>query len=82
MIIHVNDEPVTLPQAMSLSLALVHLFLIKSDRVANPDEKEHDRRLASLALVLNGEVVPRNRWSSINCRQDDRLELFSVVAGG
>jgi len=36
----------------------------------------------SVALVLNGEVVPRSRWAHIVCQQDDTLDVFSVVAGG
>ncbi|MGL6013792.1 MAG: sulfur carrier protein ThiS, partial [Shewanella oncorhynchi] len=32
--------------------------------------------------VLNAEVVPRNRWQSILCQHEDKLELFSAVAGG
>ena len=35
-----------------------------------------------IALVLNAEVVPRNRWQSILCQHEDKLELFSAVAGG
>ncbi|MBT1445977.1 sulfur carrier protein ThiS [Shewanella sp. JM162201] len=35
-----------------------------------------------VALVLNGELVPRHRWPHIHIQDNDNLELFSAVAGG
>ncbi|GIU35302.1 sulfur carrier protein ThiS [Shewanella schlegeliana] len=36
----------------------------------------------SVAVALNSEVVPHSRWQSQICQANDKLELFSVVAGG
>lgn len=38
--------------------------------------------IGSIAAALNGEVIARTRWQSELCQQNDKLELFSVVAGG
>ncbi|WP_144207298.1 sulfur carrier protein ThiS [Shewanella donghaensis] len=36
----------------------------------------------TLALVLNQQVVPRSRWEAIQCQPNDKVEVFSAVAGG
>jgi thiazole synthase len=36
----------------------------------------------SVALAVNGEVVPRRRWPSLRLMDGDRVELVKVVAGG
>ncbi|MCE9687406.1 sulfur carrier protein ThiS [Shewanella sp. AS16] len=64
--IQLNGEPLAVPEHASLAAVL------------------HERRLDpnAFALVLNAELVPRNRWQHIQCRAGDKLELFSAVAGG
>ncbi|QQX78422.1 sulfur carrier protein ThiS [Shewanella sp. KX20019] len=61
-----NDQAVTVSAGMSLTQILEHQTIT----------------LNGVALVLNAEVVPRSRWSHIMCQHDDKLEVFSVVAGG
>ena len=70
--IHINSQSVSLAEPTSLQEIIIAHYLGES-----PLEK-----LKSLALVLNGDLVPRHRWSSIFCQQSDQLELFSAVAGG
>ena len=36
----------------------------------------------SVAIVMNSDVVPRSRWPYVQCQASDKVELFSVVAGG
>ncbi|MCG9731800.1 sulfur carrier protein ThiS [Shewanella sp. Isolate13] len=38
--------------------------------------------MSAIAAALNGDVITRSRWQSQVCQADDKLELFSVVAGG
>ncbi|ABV87700.1 sulfur carrier protein ThiS [Shewanella pealeana] len=38
--------------------------------------------IQGIAIALNGEVLPRVRWQTVSCLADDKLEIFSVVAGG
>ncbi|MCL1049002.1 sulfur carrier protein ThiS [Shewanella abyssi] len=61
-----NDEAVTVAVGTSLTQVLERQTIA----------------LNGVALVLNAEVVPRSRWSHIMCQHDDKLEVFSVVAGG
>jgi sulfur carrier protein len=61
-----NDEAITVSVGTSLTQVLEHQTIAQN----------------GVALVLNAAVVPRNRWPHIVCQQDDRLEVFSVVAGG
>lgn len=43
-----------------------------------------DRGLPPAALVveLNGEVIRQERWSQVQLREGDRLELLHFVGGG
>jgi len=61
-----NDEVVTVSIGTSLVKVLEHQAIA----------------LDAVALALNAEVVPRSRWPHIVCQQDDKLDVFSVVAGG
>jgi thiazole synthase len=36
----------------------------------------------SVALAVNGEVVPKRRWPNVTLGDGDRVELVKVVAGG
>jgi sulfur carrier protein len=38
----------------------------------------HDR----VAVALNGDVVPRSRWTSTELSPGDRLEVLAPTAGG
>ncbi|MDO6620203.1 MULTISPECIES: sulfur carrier protein ThiS [unclassified Shewanella] len=64
--IEFNGQPEQLQQAPSL------LALIESKQL-NPK---------ALALVLNQQVVPRSRWQAIQCQPNDKVDVFSAVAGG
>jgi len=37
---------------------------------------------AAIAIVLNGEVVPRSRWAAVRLKEHDEVELLTMVAGG
>ena len=66
ILIHINNVAQSLTQPTSLA------ELILAQNIA----------LDSIALVLNTQVVPRNRWQTILWQHEDKLELFSAVAGG
>nr|WP_320126070.1 sulfur carrier protein ThiS [uncultured Shewanella sp.] len=66
IIIHINNVPQPLSEPTSLAAVIL----------------AQDIALDSVAIVLNAEVIPRNRWQSILCQHEDKLELFSAVAGG
>lgn len=66
ILIHIND----IPQSFTQTTLLAAVILAQNIP------------LDSIAVVLNAEVVPRNQWQSIVCQHGDKLELFSVVAGG
>jgi len=66
MNVTINGELRTLSSAGSLD-ALVEQLGMKSDRVA---------------IELNREIVPRDRWSQTSLRDGDRLEIVHFVGGG
>jgi sulfur carrier protein len=69
MNLQINGEtrPLTdTPTPFTLA-ALLERLAIKSDRVA---------------VELNLDIVPRDRWSSTQLREGDKLEIVHFVGGG
>ena len=62
----INGENRILSAAATVS-ALVDQLGMKSDRVA---------------IELNREIVPRERWSETALQEGDRLEIVQFVGGG
>lgn len=62
----INDEVMNVPSAMNIQ-GLIDL---------------QELAVNSVALVCNGQVVPKSQWQARLCNEDDRFEIFSVVAGG
>jgi sulfur carrier protein len=69
MKLHINGEERTFSQpAGDFTLAaLVESLGMKADRVA---------------VELNREIVPRDRWAEIRLNEGDRLEVVHFVGGG
>lgn len=61
-----NDETLVNPKGMSLA------GLMTKQQIEPK----------SVALVCNGEIVPRAHWQERVCENADQIEIFSVVAGG
>lgn len=66
MTVTINGETRTLPASITLT-ALVESLGMKSDRVA---------------VELNREIVPRDRWPQTALNEGDRLEIVHFVGGG
>ncbi|WP_064792156.1 sulfur carrier protein ThiS [Shewanella woodyi] len=64
--IFINDEPLTISSSQSFE-ALVDGQGVK---------------FKSVALVCNSVLVPRAAWQKRCCKEGDKIEIFSVVAGG
>ncbi len=62
----INGEEKSFADGLSLS-GLVEKLGMKADRVA---------------IELNREIVPRDRWSSTMLQDGDRLEIVHFVGGG
>ncbi|RMH43910.1 MAG: sulfur carrier protein ThiS [Gammaproteobacteria bacterium] len=62
----INDKPVSLCQGATLQDAL------------NAYAKTSDR----LAVAVNGTVVPNTQWHTYQLADNDRLDVFQLVAGG
>ena len=69
MKLHINGEErdfIDVAQAFTLS-ALVEKLGMKADRVA---------------VELNRDIVPRDRWSETMLNEGDRVEVVHFVGGG
>ncbi len=68
MNIHINGEQKSFDAPTPFTLAaLVEQLGMKSDRVA---------------VELNRDIVPRDRWSETQLNEGDRLEIVHFVGGG
>jgi sulfur carrier protein len=67
--LHINGEPRTFPDitAQFTLTALIESLSMKPDRVA---------------VELNREIVPRDRWPQTLLKEGDRLEIVHFVGGG
>jgi thiamine biosynthesis protein ThiS len=36
----------------------------------------------AIAMILNGEVVPRSRWNAVSLSERDEVELLAFSVGG
>ena len=66
MTLHINGEAREFSSTLTLS-ALIDQLGMKQDRVA---------------IELNRDIVPRDRWAAINLSDGDRLEIVHFVGGG
>ena len=66
MTLHINGEKRDFPDALTVS-ALVEHPGMKGDRVA---------------IELNLDILPRDRWPSTELHDGDRLEIVHFVGGG
>jgi len=68
MKLHINGEEKSFNAPAPLMLAaLVEMLGMKADRVA---------------VELNREIVPRERWPQTSLKDGDRLEIVHFVGGG
>jgi sulfur carrier protein len=67
MTIYLNDKPYTLPSGNKLSEFLKGLDL---------------ESLEGTAVALNGTIVYRSRWNSVELEEDDHLLLIQAAQGG
>ncbi|EXU76710.1 sulfur carrier protein ThiS [Erwinia mallotivora] len=66
MNIVINDEPLHLAAALTLTSLLQQL----------------SRSPAGIALAVNQQIVPRDRWADWYLQEGDELVIFQVIAGG
>jgi thiamine biosynthesis protein ThiS len=66
MTLHINGETRDFPSPLSLS-SLIEQLGMKQDRVA---------------VELNYDIVPRERWAATSLADGDRLEIVHFVGGG
>jgi thiamine biosynthesis protein ThiS len=66
MKLHINGDEKTFDASLTLA-ALVETLGMKADRVA---------------VELNLDIVPRDRWAATALNDGDRLEIVHFVGGG
>jgi thiamine biosynthesis protein ThiS len=68
MKLHINGDEKTFDSSIPFTLvALVETLGMKPDRVA---------------VELNHDIVPRDRWAETHLNDGDRLEIVHFVGGG
>ena len=66
MKLHINGDERTFDSPLTLA-ALIEVLGMKPDRVA---------------VELNRDIVPRDRWAETRLNDGDRLEVVHFVGGG
>lgn len=66
MRIRFNDEPMQCVSGLTVSALLEQLAQLKP----------------GVALALNEQILPRERWDEQLVQEGDRILLFQVIAGG
>lgn len=66
MLIVVNGESREVPDGLAVTALLEHLHL-RVDRVA---------------IELNGDILPKDRWPDTHLHAGDRFEIVQLVGGG
>jgi sulfur carrier protein len=66
MHITVNGESKEVPDGLAVTALLDHLHL-RADRVA---------------IELNADILPKNRWQETSLHAGDRFEIVQLVGGG
>ncbi|MEX0496534.1 sulfur carrier protein ThiS [Raoultella ornithinolytica] len=61
-----NDEPLRCADTLTVAALLAQL----------------EQQQAGIALALNQQVLPRERWDHHLLQEGDRVLLFQVIAGG
>lgn len=61
-----NDEPMICADTLTVSALLLQL----------------NQLTPGVALALNQQIVPRDRWDQQQLQDGDRILLFQVIAGG
>ncbi|MCU6668450.1 sulfur carrier protein ThiS [Enterobacteriaceae bacterium H4N4] len=61
-----NDEPMQCADGITLATLLDQLRQLKP----------------GVALALNQQILPRERWDRQQVREGDQILLFQVIAGG
>lgn len=61
-----NDEPMQCTDGLTIAALLDQLGQLKP----------------GVALALNQQILPRERWALVQVNDDDRILLFQVIAGG
>ena len=61
-----NDEPMQCADGLTIAALLDQLGQLKP----------------GVALALNQQILPRERWALVQVNDDDRILLFQVIAGG
>jgi sulfur carrier protein len=64
--LHLNGQPLTVPAPLSVAQLV--------DRLGYTGKR--------IAVELNGEIVPRSRYSDTELADGDRLEIVVAVGGG
>lgn len=78
MKIKVNDEPQQLAERATVT-AIVSL---RTGRELLPSGQPADGGRLGIAVVRNGELVPRSQWAQTALAEGDDVEIVTAVQGG
>ncbi|MGI8904678.1 MAG: sulfur carrier protein ThiS [Solirubrobacteraceae bacterium] len=75
MLVSVNGRPREVPEGATVASVLALADLA-------PGVREAGAGARGVAVAVDGEVVPRRRWASVELREGDGVEVLAAIAGG
>ena len=74
--IKLNGEPFTVEADCTVENLLVQIAKNKNTSGDSP------QNLGAVAVELNSEIVPRDQFAQTQLKQDDAVEVVTLVGGG
>ncbi|MGB0894586.1 MAG: sulfur carrier protein ThiS [Parashewanella sp.] len=72
--VSINDQAYTFVDNISINEAVLHSISNNKSLIS--------KNMNAIALALNGQVLPRKQWAELLCKPNDKINVFTAVAGG
>ena len=57
-------------------------FIIKKPQTIDEFLKENDYNINRIVIELNGQIVSKDKYDTVNLKDDDVMEVLTFVGGG
>lgn len=74
--IKLNGEPFTIESGCTVEGLLTQIAKNKSTSTSRP------KRFGAVAVEVNANIVPRDQFAKTQLKQDDAVEVVTLVGGG
>lgn len=63
------------------------MIILNGRKVKNPKTienliKENNLKSSNICILVNGSIVPREKWKDFRIKEGDKVEIVGFVGGG